>query len=73
MSLAALTLAGCAAQTPRPLVAPIAPPSPPPPPRLAEIIGHGAYRTTAGLHGTCAGQSVALMHETVVFRRRLPT
>jgi len=68
----ALALAGCAAQTPRPLIAPPAPPPlPPAPPRLAAILGHGAYRTPAGLRGTCAGQSVALMRETVPFRRRM--
>jgi hypothetical protein len=67
----AVALAGCAAQTPRPLISTLPPPAPPPPSRLAAIYGHGAYRTTAGAHGTCAGQSVALMHETVTFRRRM--
>jgi hypothetical protein len=38
---------------------------------LAAIYGHGAYRTPAGARGSCAGQSVALMHETVTYRRRI--
>jgi hypothetical protein len=66
----ALVLAACATQRPSPFTRPIEP-SAPPPPHLAAIFGHGAYRTQAGAHGTCAGQSVALMHETVTFRRRI--
>lgn len=69
----ALALAGCATQTPMPRFYP-APPPPPPQtmtPRLAAIYGHGAYRTATGVHGACAGQTVALMHETVTFRRRV--
>jgi len=67
----ALTLAACATRAPGPRFEPIAPSAPPPPPRQAAILGHGAYRTQAGAHGTCAGQSVALMRETVTFRRRI--
>ena len=66
----AMTLSACATQAPSPrLYAP--PPSAPPPPRLAAIHGHGAYRTPTGAHGTCAGESVALFHETVSYRRRI--
>jgi hypothetical protein len=67
---AAFALAACATQRPTPLEGP-AEPSAPPAPRLAAIFGHGAYRTPAGARGTCAGQSVALMRETVPFRRRI--
>jgi len=67
----ALGLAACATQAPAPRFRPIEPTAPPPPPRLAAIFGHGAYRTLTGGHGTCAGQSVALMHDTVTYRRRI--
>jgi hypothetical protein len=66
----ALTLAACVTEQSGPRFAP-PPVAPPPPPRLAAIFGHGTYRTAAGGRGTCAGQSVALMHETVNFRRRM--
>lgn len=65
----ALGLAACATRGPAPFVTP--PPPPPAPPHLAAIFGHGVYRTQTGVRGTCAGQSVALMHETVTFRRRI--
>jgi hypothetical protein len=68
----ALAVAGCATQGPGLRIAPLpAPAAPPPASRLAAIYGHGAYRTPAGVRGTCAGQSVALMHETVTYRRRI--
>jgi hypothetical protein len=66
----ALALGACATQRPSLLTRPIETAAPPPP-HLAAIFGHGAYRTPAGMHGSCAGQSVALMHETVSFRRRI--
>ena len=67
----ALSLAACATQGPAPRFRPIEPAAPPPPPRLAAIVGHGTYRTLTGGHGSCAGQSVALMHETATYRRRI--
>lgn len=66
----ALGLTACATQGPTPRFQP-PPPSVTPPPRLATIIGHGAYRSLTGAHGSCAGQSVALMHDTTNFRRRM--
>jgi hypothetical protein len=67
----ALGLAACATQGPGPRFNPPPPPAAPPAPRLAAIFGHGTYRTQAGAHGNCAGQSVALMHDTTAFRRRM--
>ncbi len=66
----ALGLAACATPGTAPFH-PIEPAAPPPPPRLAAIFGHGTYRTLTGGHGSCAGQSVALMHETTTYRRRI--
>ncbi|MDR3512569.1 MAG: hypothetical protein P4L73_13120 [Caulobacteraceae bacterium] len=74
LALAALALAACATETgPRlgPGPAAPAPPPPPPPPAAATIIGHGAYRLRSGAHGDCTGLSVALMHDTPGFRRRI--
>ncbi len=67
----ALLLAGCATQTPTLRFYPAPPPPPAMATSLAAIHGHGAYRTAAGVHGACAGQTVALMRETVTFRRRV--
>jgi len=67
----ALGLAACATQAPGPRFRPVEPIAPPPAPRLAAIVGHGSYRTLTGGHGSCAGQSVALMHETTTYRRRI--
>jgi len=64
-------LASCATERSGPRFRPIEEAAPPPPPRLAAIFGHGNYRTPNGTRGSCAGQSVALMHETVTFRRRM--
>ena len=66
----ALALSACMTETPMPRFRPVEP-SAPPPPRESAIFGHGTYRTPKGARGTCAGQSVALMHETVAFRRRM--
>ena len=67
----ALALAACATQTPSPRLYAPPPPAPPLPPHLAVIYGHGDYKSLTGAHGTCAGQSVALFHETVNYRRRI--
>jgi hypothetical protein len=70
--LLALAVTACAAEGPLgPGPGPVAPPPPPPPPPAATVIGHGAWHTRAGAHGDCAGQSVALMHDTPSFRRRI--
>jgi hypothetical protein len=66
-----LALAACATRTTGPQLPSVEPAAPPPPPHLAVILGHGDYRTPSGGHGTCAGQSVALMHETTTYRRRI--
>ena len=66
-----LALAACATRTTGPQLPPVEPAAPPPPPHLAVILGHGTYHTQAGAHGTCAGQSVALMRETTTYRRRI--
>jgi hypothetical protein len=70
--LLALAVTACATEGP-PVShpGPIAPPPPPPPPPTATILGHGDYRTRTGAHGDCAGLSVALMHDTPYFRRRI--
>jgi hypothetical protein len=70
--LLALAVTACANEGP--LVSSqisVAPPPPPPPPPAATILGHGDYRTRTGAHGDCAGLSVALMHDTPYFRRRI--
>jgi hypothetical protein len=39
----------------------------------AVIIGHGTYHIPGGAHGSCIGQSVALMRDTPAFRHRIVT
>ena len=70
--LLALAVTGCATEWPQPAgPGAVGPPPPPPPPPAATILGHGAYHTRAGARGDCAGLSVALMHDTPSFRRRI--
>ncbi len=71
--LLALAVTGCVGEAPPPPAGPgpVGPPPPPPPPPAATILGHGAYHTRAGARGDCAGLSVALMHDTPSFRRRI--
>lgn len=70
--LSASLLAACTTEMgPAPPAGPLAPPPPPPPPRAATLIGHGLYHLRSGAHGDCAGLSVALMHDTPSFRRRI--
>jgi hypothetical protein len=69
-----LALAACATEAPPPPVAPPSvhgPPPPPPPPPSATITGRGDYHTRSGAHGSCAGLSIALMHDTPSFRQRI--
>jgi hypothetical protein len=68
----ALVVTACASTGPAPPLRPVvAAPPPPPPVRLSAILGHGAYRTAKGASGSCAGQSVILMHETPTYRSRI--
>ena len=43
------------------------------PAALGAIVGHGTYHLKGGGHGSCIGQSVALMRDTPAFRRRIVT
>lgn len=70
--LAALAVSACSTTAVGPPLPPAPPgPPPPPPPAAATLIGHGAYHLPSGAHGDCAGLSVALMHDTPAFRRRM--
>jgi hypothetical protein len=72
VGLLALALTACASEGPQVSApGPVGPPPPPPPPRAATILGHGAYHTRSGARGDCAGLSVALMHDTPSFHRRM--
>jgi hypothetical protein len=68
----ALAVTACASTGPAPSLRPVVTAPPPPPPvRLSAILGHGAYRAPNGVHGSCAGQSVILMHDTPTYRSRI--
>jgi hypothetical protein len=68
----ALVVTACASTGPAPPLQPVVTAPPPPPPvRLSAILGHGVYRTAKGVSGSCAGQSVILMHETPTYRSRI--
>ena len=67
LAAAALALAGCSTTGSE-----IGPPIPPPAPiAAASIVGTGAYVTNAGRNVSCAGQSVALLADTVKMQSRM--